>query len=193
MVNKKPLVVCATVTIVAIILLSTTATATMTVTTDSNYVGDEENEPQAVEIEYAISPDDNAATDVRVVVRNTGSSFIDHDSYDRSVSPGDADISINSVGEGVFEIGRIEPDERVTFSFDAYPREVKTNSLEVATISVEYVQEGQNLSNSETVSADLSGFPPDDDSGGGAGAIAFVFGVLLGAAGGAGAAWHVMK
>jgi hypothetical protein len=137
------------------VLGTTVVSAAISLETSASYDGTDA-ESQAISSEVVISPDDAKISDVVIRVRETDQAFVDFDSFERSINPGNADVDITYTGDGRFEISELEPDETLRVSFDAYPRTIKEQSIDAATIEVEYVQQGQSLSDQQTVSADLS-------------------------------------
>lgn len=122
----------------------------------TSYDGVDDMDDEAIEVETTISPDNEEIVDVELFFRGTDQTFIDTDSFDLEISPGDADIDIGTVGEGDFEINRIGPNEEVTFSFEVYPRTISQENIDAAEVLIEYTQSGQQLSDSQTLEADLS-------------------------------------
>jgi hypothetical protein len=192
MINRVSLTRAVIIAVVTLVLLSTTAVATLTIDTSSDYVGHEEGEPQAVEVEYTVSPEDNSITNMRIQVDNTANSFIDHESYERGINPGDADIDIESVGEGAFEIDEVQTNQEITLTFDAYPRDIQVRELDVAVIEAEYVQQGQSLSEETTITADLSD-SPWFNQGGGPGFVVVLIFLVVGIAAGGGGVWMIKE
>lgn len=173
--------------------------ATVSVDTSHEYNGGEEGSDQAVEMTYTLSPDESKITDVRITVQSTTNSFIDFNSFERTVNPGDADVQIENVDDGVFEIEEIGPNQEITLTFEAYPTTIKQRELAMATVSVEYVQQGQTLDDSTQINADLSDSPwfqfqnaEGDDGGTGAG-LGLVLGLLLGLLAGAGGTYFATE
>lgn len=184
------------IVVVGMLLLTSTVAATVSVSTTADYRGGEEGQSQAVEMTYTLSPDENAITDVRIRVQSTDNSFMDFDSFERTVNPGDADVEITTVDDGVFEIDELQPNQEITLRFEAYPKRIKQRQLDMAVVRVEYVQQGQSLSESTVITADLSSSPwfqlQDADDGGGAGGLALLLVLLVGIGLGGGAV-HFVK
>lgn len=171
--------------------------ATVSVDTTDEYSGGEEGSDQAVTMTYTLSPDESEITDVRIEVESTTTSFIDFNSFSRTIT-GDADSQIEPVGDGVFEIDRIEPNQEITLTFEAYPTTIKQSELTMATVSVEYVQQGQSLEESTQVNADLSDSPwfryqEATNGEGPSPAIPLILGLLIGVLFGAGGAYGLIK
>lgn len=138
-----------------IIIGSTVATAAVTLNTNTQYDGTN-GDSQAIGSQLTLSPNESQITDVTITVQGTDSGFVDYDSFERSINPGNADINVTYVGNGRFRIDEIQPSEEVTITFESYPRSIKSQSLDVASVRIEYVQQGQSLTDRRTVSADLS-------------------------------------
>jgi hypothetical protein len=171
--------------------------ATVSVDTTDEYSGGEEESDQAVTMTYTLSPDESEITDIRIEVESTTTSFIDFNSFSRTIT-GDADSQIEPVGDGVFEIDRIEPNQEITLAFEAYPTTIKQSELTMATVSVEYVQQGQSLEESTQVNADLSDSPwfryqEATNGEGPSPAIPLLLGLLIGVLFGAGGAYGLIK
>ena len=185
--SKKPLTV-VLILLVASSLLVATAGATVAIDTPAEYRGGEADHDQAVEISYTMSPVEEDIVDAQIFVQSTTDSFVDFDSFELTIEPGDADVDVTSVREGVFEIEEMEADEQVTVTFKAYPRDIKQEELPMAIIRVEYVQQGQSLHDTTSVTADLSNSPwfqlqeaPDPDDGNGVTAEGVTIGLIAGA------------
>lgn len=95
-------------------------------------------------------------TDAEVTIQPSTTGFVDYSSFETTLKPGNADINVTYVGRGTFRVEELEPNEQVVITFEAYPREIKTRSLDVASVSLSYVQNGQELSTDQPVTADLS-------------------------------------
>lgn len=171
-------------TVLGLLLLTSTVAAAVSIDTTSEYRGGQEGQSQAVEMTYTLSPNENAIADVRLQFRSTDNSFIDFTSFERTINPGDADVNIRNTDEGVFEIDELKPNQEVTLTFTAYPKRIKQRQLDMAVVNLEYVQQGQSLSESTVISADLSSSPwfqlQDENGGGGAGALALLLVLIVG-------------
>jgi hypothetical protein len=141
--------------VVLVVVGTAIVSAAVTLNASTQYAGTD-GDSQVISSQVQFSPNDARITDVTIQIRETDQGFVDLDSFERSVSPGGADINITYVGDGHFTVDEIEPNEEITVRFDAYPRRIKEESLDVATVEVAYVQQGQSLSASRTISADLS-------------------------------------
>lgn len=156
---------------------------------DTAYSGGDENADQAVDVTVTLSPEGSKISDVRLQFQETQSAFIDYSTFTKKVEPADSDVTVQSTNQqGVFHVNELNPGETITITFEAYPRNIKQTSLDVATVEMTYVQNGQELSASQTATADLSSSPwfKYKEAQGGADnpfrlGIAIVIGVLLGA------------
>lgn len=175
--------------------------ATVSIDTEAEYSGGEEGQTQAVKISYTLSPEENDINDVRIRISETDSSFVDFDSFKRSVNPGDADVQIETVEEGVFRIDELKPGQEITLTFEAYPRDIQQRELQMSVVAVEYVQQGQSLEESTVITADLSNSPwfqlqdaqdNNDNSNGGSG-LGLILGILVGVLLGAGGAYYGLE
>jgi len=152
---------CTGTVILAILLLTLTAsvaTAAVTLDVSTNYDGID-GDDQSVTANMTLSPEGAEMTDVVIDIRETERAFIDFDSFERSVTPGDASINITYQGAGRFTVENLRPSETLTIQFDAYPRSIQSETVDVATIDVQYVQNGQDLEEEQIVSADISNSP----------------------------------
>jgi len=153
-------------------LFSTTVVATMVLVglaipvsaaiitdTQTTYNGGTENNDQAVNVTYTISPEGSEITDVRLEFLSTSQSFIESESFSYTITPGSSGANVASEGNGVFTIDSLGPNEEVRFTFKSYPKTIKQESFTVATIDVEYVQNGQELSKTTQATADISSSP----------------------------------
>jgi len=182
--------------VVGLSVVAAPVAATVSITTSSEYLGGEEGNSQAVELEYTFSPDETEMTDVRIEVDPTDRSFIDYNSFSRTINPGDADVSIETVEQGTFEISNVQPNQEITISFDAYPRTIQQRQLDVAAVEISYVQQGQSLSNTTKITADLSDSAwfqlQDAQNGDGGGSLLSILLVLIVGLGVGGGTVYVM-
>lgn len=137
-------------------VLTVPVAATVSITGNATYEGVDNEEDQAITVETTISPDGAEMVDTRLSFTGTDQTFLEADSFDRSISPGDADINVTSVGDGQFEVNRIGPDEEVTFTYEVYPKTISEESIDASRVVIEYTQSGQELRDSQTFSADLT-------------------------------------
>ncbi|WP_267643318.1 hypothetical protein [Haloarchaeobius amylolyticus] len=125
-------------------LVATPAAAAVDLTVETSYQG-VEGDSQAVSTTVTITPDGPTMKDIRIEIDETSSSFVDFNSFTRTTEPGTADINITYQGDGVYVVEELERGETITITFEAYPRTIKAESLDVATIQIDYVQNGQDL------------------------------------------------
>lgn len=136
-------------------LLSVPVAAAVTLNVDTQYKGTAADS-QAISTTVTLSPEDSAIVNATIQVQETSQGFVDRESFTTTVDPSGSDAEITYEGDGRFLIDRLEPGETIQITFDAYPRIIKEESLNVATVSVEYTQQGQSLSDQQQVIADLS-------------------------------------
>lgn len=136
-------------------VLSGPAIAAISLDLETNYAGTE-GEDQSISTELTLSSQENRIVNVTVSITSTDQSFIDSDSFTTTVDPSSSDAEIAYQGNGQFFIDELDSDETIQITFVAYPRTIKRSSLHVATIAVDYTQQGQSLTETERVFADLS-------------------------------------
>lgn len=129
--------------------------AAANVTTSTEYSG-LDGESQAVTTTVTLSPKDAKMVSVDIYIQPAQKSFVEYDSLKRSINPGTSDANVKYLGDGHYRIDELETNEKVTITFNAYPKTIKQQSLDIAQTRVEYTQNGQNLSKSVTATADLS-------------------------------------
>ncbi|MFB6186098.1 MAG: hypothetical protein ABEI86_04420 [Halobacteriaceae archaeon] len=145
--------------IFALTLTASVVTAEISTNTQTEYNGENASSNQAITVTHTFSPEGSKISDVIVNFQSTQGSFLEGGSFSYTIEPGDADVNVTSVGKGEFRIQELDPSEEITFTFKVYPKTIKKQSLNVAEAKVNYVQNGQQLSTSETISADLSTSP----------------------------------
>ncbi|GAA1320063.1 hypothetical protein GCM10009647_052210 [Streptomyces sanglieri] len=145
-------------TILVILIVATSSAVAVSTTHETTYHGDTEEADQAIETTYTLSPDENEITDVQVNFQHTDDAFVDYDSFSTTTSAG-ADIEIEYEGNGIFTIDEIQPNEEVEFEFEAYPQDIKDEEIASTAIQINYVQLGQELTETEQISADISSSP----------------------------------
>jgi hypothetical protein len=129
---------------------SAAAQSDVQIDTNADYDGSEAD-PPATQVSVVVEPTSGSVTNFTITLQGTSQSFVAFETFDLSTSP--AGISVNRRGDGQFFVEELSAGERVEIVFDVYPRSIAADELEVATVTVE----GQNLQQSETVRADLSG------------------------------------
>ncbi|XGI83028.1 hypothetical protein ACEU6E_07020 [Halorutilales archaeon Cl-col2-1] len=135
------------------------ASAEMDISSQTEYSGGEEESNQVIETEVTISPVGNRITNATVEVDQTSKSFVDFNTFSVSVDPAGVEGRVDSLGNGEFQISELRTGEQVTLSYEAYPRSIKSRSVPVSTVDVQYVQRGQDLSEGATIEANLSSSP----------------------------------
>lgn len=155
----KSLVMVAVVVLSVLFLMTSTAVAEVDTTSSTDYSGGEENATQVIVVEYTLTPEGSEITDARIEVEQTSNAFIDTNTFDLSVNPAGVESEVETISDGTIEVNELGVGEEVTISYEVYPREIKTESLEVSTVEASYVQNGQELSDTHRVEADLSDSP----------------------------------
>lgn len=188
MLETRTLSLLGVVLILALVLSAGTAAAEVEMSSDTEYSGGESGSDQAITTEVTISPVNHEIADAEIVMSPTDQTFLDTNSFSRTFDPGDSDVDIEVVGDNTYRIDRLGPDESITIRYAVYPKDIKQESIDSSVASIEYVQQGQTLSDSMTVSADLSNSPwfryvnerdRPDDGGGGSNAAALLMGLVF--------------
>jgi hypothetical protein len=125
----------------------------------TSYDGTQPDADQAVQITYTISPEGDTVNNLTVDLDSTSGSFIESRSSSYTISPGGAEVSAEGRPGDRYFIRELDPSEEVTITFQVYPKQLKREELDVAVVSADYIQNGQQLSRSDTVTADLSASP----------------------------------
>lgn len=129
---------------------SAAAQSDVRIDTSADYDGSDAD-PPATQVSVVVEPTSGSVTNFTITLQGTPQSFVAFETFDLSTSP--AGINVERRGDGQFFVEELSSSERVEIVFDVYPRSIAADELEVATVTVE----GQNLQQSETVRADLSG------------------------------------
>ncbi|WP_139203719.1 COG1361 family protein [Halorientalis persicus] len=145
--------------VILVVFSSAIVTAAVTTTSDTSYNGTQSDSDQAIEITYTVSPEGGTINNMTVNFDSTSQTFIQSNSFSFTVSPGGADINVESRQGNRFFIQEIEPNEEVTFVFEVYPKTIKQEEIDAASVQMDYIQNGQDLSDSETVTANMSSSP----------------------------------
>jgi hypothetical protein len=132
------------------------AAATVSISGNTTYGGVSDGGDEAIEVQTSISPDGEEIVDVRLSFSGTGQTFLEDGSFDRTISPGDANIDITAVGDGEFEINQVGANEEITFNFEVYPKTINQESINTAQVVIEYTQSGQQLRDTQTFETDLT-------------------------------------
>ncbi|SDY18609.1 hypothetical protein [Halobellus clavatus] len=138
---------------------SMAASAAVTTSNDTAYNGTQTDADQAIEVTYTVSPEGSTINNMTVAFTGTNRALLEPNSFSFAVRPGGADINVESRPGNAFFIEEIEPDEEVTFVFQTYPKTIKQEQIDAANVRMEYIQNGQELTDSETVSADMRSSP----------------------------------
>lgn len=148
------------VVVLAILFLgSGVVSAAVSTSVETNYNGTQSDTDQAVQVTYTLSPEGDVVNNLTIDFDSTRNSFIESNSFSYTISPGGAEVNVESQGNDQYFIRELESNEEIVFTFEIYPKQLKQEQLEVGTISVDYIQNGQQLSQTDTVTADLSNSP----------------------------------
>jgi uncharacterized protein YdeI (BOF family) len=145
--------------VILVVFSSATVTAAVTTSGDTNYNGAQSDSDQAINVSYTVSPEDSTINNMTVDFESTSRTFIQSDSFSFTVSPGSADINVESRQGNQFFIQEIEPNEEVNFAFKMYPKTTKQAEIDAASVQVNYIQNGQDLSDSEVITANMTSSP----------------------------------
>lgn len=145
--------------VLLLVCSATPAAAAVTTENETVYNGGQADADQAIEVTYTVSPDGGTINNMTVNFDSTARSFIRGDSFSVTVNPGEADIDVQARSGNRFFIREIEPNERVTFVFEVYPTTIKREQIGAVSVRMNYIQNGQELSDSETVTANTSSSP----------------------------------
>lgn len=115
---------------------------------------------QAVQVTVTVEhTGDSELTDIVVNVRSTQRAFVAFDSF-RFAKQTQSTVNVTRVRAGEVHIEpRMQPGDSVNITFNAYPKTIRTERLGVASVRTRYVQNGQQLEESDTARADLSDSP----------------------------------
>lgn len=122
---------------------------------DASYSGPE-TASQEITVSSTVSPDSATITDVTVQISGTQQTFLDTESFQTTIEPGNSNVNVGYDGEGQFNIAELKTDESVRFQFVVYPRTIQQESIDAAQVDVFYVQNGQELSNSSEFSVSMT-------------------------------------
>lgn len=142
-----------------VVLGSGIAAAAVTTSSSTTYNGSEAGTDQAIEVRYTVSPDQSTVNNMTVNFDGTEQTFIEPNSFSFTVNPGEANINVQSRSGNRFFLREMEPDEEVTFVFEVYPKTIKEEQVDAVNVRMDYIQNGQELTDSETVTADASSSP----------------------------------
>lgn len=120
---------------------------------ETEYNGGSADADQRINVTFTVSPAESDLTniEIRVSERET---VIDESSYEVSVDP---DVQLEEVRPGHYRIDELEVGQEVAISFVAYPRDIKSEEIDVAVVNYEFFDGGQ--SSQETITADMTGSP----------------------------------
>lgn len=110
---------------------------------------------QAVAVTVTFEPEGNPVTDLTVTLVETRRGFIDFGSS--STEKTSAAVTITEPRQGWFRIeGELAAGERITITFNAYPRTISREQLTVAQVASSFTHNGHTVEESEGATADLS-------------------------------------
>lgn len=141
--------------LVFVLVMSGTAAAAVSISGNATYSGLETTEQQ-ITVSSTVSPDSATATDVTIEISGTQRTFLDTDSFQTTIKPGNANVNVVYGGDGQFNIDELGTDESVTIQFVVYPRTIQEESIDAARVDVSYIQNGQELSDTREFSVSLS-------------------------------------
>lgn len=157
----RPHVIVSGISIILFVFLMITAlavpaAAAVSITGETTYSGVDSGGDEGIEVQTTISPDSEEMVDVRLSFSGTDQTFLEDGSFDRAISPGDANIDITATGNGEFRINQVGADEEITFTFKVYPKTINQESINAARVVIDYTQSGQQLRDSQTFEVDLT-------------------------------------
>jgi hypothetical protein len=120
---------------------------------ETEYNGGSAEADQRVNVTFTVSPTESTLTDIEIRVSER-ETVIDEGSFEVSVDP---DVQLEEVRPGHYRIDELEADQEVAISFVAYPRDIKSEEIDVAVVNYEFFDGGQ--SSRETITADMSNSP----------------------------------
>ncbi|MFB6251047.1 MAG: hypothetical protein ABEI27_05080 [Halobellus sp.] len=145
--------------VVLLAFSSVAASAAVTTSNETVYNGTQTDADQAIEVTYTVSPEGSTINNMTVAFSGTNQALLEPNSFSFTVRPGGAEINVESRPGNAFFIREIEPNEEVTFVFETYPKTIKREQIDAASVRIEYIQNGQELTDSEAVSANMSSSP----------------------------------
>lgn len=138
--------------LVIVSLLIGTASAQPSVSTSTTYNGTDGNSQQIL-VEVTVSPD-VVTENLTATFRPTPKSFLIYRSFERTQPDG---VTISNPSTGTYVVDELRPGQEVQFQFVAYPKEISSESVNVATVRTSSNQNPNEQST--TVSANLSSSP----------------------------------
>ena len=109
---------------------------------------------EEVQVEFEIDPGESKVDDLIITI-NEMNGLIDDWSIDQTISPAGAGVEITRNGH-IFHCDVLKPGEKLTLTFNAYPKSISNELIDLVNIKMQYVQLGQDLTKESTISADLS-------------------------------------
>jgi len=156
----RPAQVLGIVAVVFVVIFSSmTVSAAVATDSETRYNGSQSESDQAIEVRYTVSPDGGTINNMTVDFDGTDQTFIESNSFSFTVSPGGANVDIESRSGDRYFIQELESDEEVTFVFNVYPKTIKENEIDAVSVQMNYIQNGQDLTDTDSVAANISSSP----------------------------------
>jgi hypothetical protein len=135
--------------------MSGTAVAAVNISGDATYSGFNTS-TQQINVSSTVSPDSVLVTDVEIQISGTQRTFLDTESFQTTINPGNSNVNVVYEGDGQFNIDELSPDESVTIEFVVYPRTIQEESIKAAQVDVSFVQNGQELTDRKPIDVSLT-------------------------------------
>lgn len=146
--------------VVASMLLATAASGTVAaqderinIDVEDNYNGISEDGQQNVELSVTLTAQETTS-EIEVEFSPTAQSLLDIDTFEVTVS----DVEFENPEPGVYVINELSAGQEITFTFDAYPKRLDREEMNVASVSLD-AENPQTYERSERLSADMSSSP----------------------------------
>jgi len=146
-------VVCLTFVLVVGAFAGTAAGDVHETEIQTEYDGGSADSNQGINTTLVLSPAESDLSDIEIRISEQ-EAIIDDTSYDVSVAP---EVDLQEVRPGHYTIEELGVEQEVSISFTAYPRDIKSEELDVGFITYEFFDGGQT--DQETVTADTSDSP----------------------------------
>ncbi|WP_227134626.1 hypothetical protein [Halorubellus salinus] len=143
----------------ALMLSVTVVSAELSTSSSTSYEGGQEANDQAITVTYTFSPDGSKISNVVINFRAQQRTLLQGGTFSYTVQPGAAEINVTNAGRGEFRIDELGKNEEITFTYTVYPKNIKQESIEASSVDIQYVQNGQELTHEETITANLSSSP----------------------------------
>lgn len=146
--------------IIAIILLfaacAVPAGALITTSTQATFDADgtSAGAGEEIQVQVTITPGDAEIRDLTIDLSERDA-LIDDTSFRHTIAPTGASVNVEKNGHSL-TCDHLAPGESIILSFNAYPETLKQEDLAVADVTYTYVQQGETLHGSDTITADTS-------------------------------------